>query len=457
MALRERKVHLPGPRLPAAVQALAFYVRPVEFVEAARRRHGSCFRLDLPPFGELAYIADPDEIKAIFTGGADLYRAGEANWSLRPLLGDRSVLLLDGDEHLKQRRMLLPPFHGDAVRGYADTVRAVTAAEVDTWPLREPFAARAATQRITLEVIMRAVLGLRDEERLAELRRLLARLLDIRGIDLAVFTIWPGFADTRAARHVRPYSLRRRLDAVLDQEIADRRAGNTGDDILSLLVAARDDDGNALTDQELRDELTTLLVAGHETTATGLAWAFERLSRHPRVLARLYDEIDGGDPDDYVGAVCTETLRVRPVIQDVMRVVTRPVEIGGGRVDAGAMVLPAIELAHLDPATYDDPHAFRPERFVGVKPGTYTWLPFGGGPRRCVGAAFALMEMKTVLTTVLERVRLATTDAPGERQRVKHVTLVPHRGGRVAVAERRAAHPVARAGASALAPEAVQA
>ena len=441
MALRERKVDLPGPRLPALVQAIAFYARPIEFVEAARRRHGSCFRLDLPPFGELAYVADPDAIKAVFTGGADLYRAGQANWVLRPLLGDRSVLLLDGDEHLAQRRMLLPPFHGDAVRGYAEIVRDATAAEVETWPLHQPFAVRERMQRVTLEAIMRAVLGLRDQGRLAALRRLLPRLLDIRGIDLALFTLWPGFADTRLARHVRPYSLRRELDKILDEEIRDRRAGQTGDDVLSLLVAARDEDGRAMTDRELRDELMTLLVAGHETTATGLAWAFERLSRHPSVLARLYDEIDAGESTDYLDAVCKETLRVRPVIQDVMRVVTRPVEIGGGRVEAGSMVLPAIELAHLDPQTYDDPAAFRPERFLGVKPGTYTWLPFGGGPRRCIGAAFALMEMKVVLATALERIRLATTSAPGERQQVKHVTLVPSSGARIAVAERRAVRP----------------
>jgi cytochrome P450 len=439
MALRERKVHLPGPRMPAAAQALAFYARPIEFVEWARRRHGPIFRLDLPPFGELAYVADPDEIKKVFTGGADVYRAGEANDVMRPLLGDRSVLLLDGDEHLKERRMLLPPFHGDAVRRYARTVRDVTAAEVDTWPVREPFAVREAMQRITLEVIMRAVIGIRDPARLETLRSLLPRLLDIRDRDLAVYTVWPGFADTRLATYTRPYVLRRRLDEILDEEIADRRAGQGSDDVLTMLVAARDEDGNAMTDQALRDELMTLLVAGHETTATGLAWALERLTRHPDVLARAYDEVDGYDPDDYLDAVCKETLRVRPVIQDVMRRVSRTVEVGGGRVEAGALVLPAIELVHLDPAIYDDPTAFRPERFLGVKPGTYTWLPFGGGPRRCIGAAFALMEMRVVLQTVLERVRLATTTAPGERQRVKHVTLVPHRGARVAVAERRTA------------------
>jgi cytochrome P450 len=461
MALAERKVHLPGPRLPAAAQAIAFYVAPVAFLRGARRRHGACFRLDLPPFGELAYVGDPDAIKGVFTGGDDLYRAGEANWVLRPLLGDRSVLVLDGDEHLAQRRMLLPPFHGDAVRRYAQTVREVTAAEVDTWPLRAPFPVRDRVQRVTLEVIMRAVVGIRDDRRLAELRRLLPRLLDIRGVDLAIFTVWPGFARTRPARHVRPYSLRRRLDAILDDEIHERRAGQGDDDVLSLLVAARDGDGNPMSDQELRDQLMTLLVAGHETTATGLAWAFERLSRHPGVLERVYAEIDGGEGDDYLDAVVKETLRVRPVIQDVLRLVTRPVVIAGGRVDPGALVVPAIELVHMDPDVYPDPGAFRPERFLGVKPGTYTWLPFGGGPRRCIGAAFALMEMRVVLATVLERVRLATTVAPGERQRLKHITLVPHRGARIAIDARRAAPaaagPAARDGAKSLAPDPAEA
>jgi cytochrome P450 len=436
MARRKRKVELPGTRLPGLVQAAAFYVRPVEVVRMMRRRYGPDFRIVLPPFGETAYLSDPESIKTVFTGG-DAFRAGEANWILRPILGDRSVLLLDGDEHLQQRRMLLPPFHGDAVRNYADTVEQVTAEELAGWPRRRPFSVRSRMQRITLDVIMRAVIGVRDPERLARLRRMLIRLVDVRDVDVIMFAVWPSFGETALGRRMPPYTMRDRVHAMLDEEIADRRAGNDGGDVLSLLVAARDEDGRGLTNQELRDQIITLLVAGHETTATALAWTLERLCRHPHVLARLYEEIDAGESDDYLEAVCRESLRVRPIIQDVMRRVKEPVEVASGRIAEGSMAMPAIQLAHVDPATYDNPDEFQPERFLNTKPGTYTWLPFGGGTRRCIGASFALMEMKVVLRTILKEANLATTKAPGERQRIKHVTLVPHRGARIALTDRR--------------------
>ncbi len=270
-----------------------------------------------------------------------------------------------------------------------------------------------------------------------------------------MFGVYPGFGDTRIGRRVPPYSVRDRVHAFLDEEIAARRSGaSTGGDVLSLLVAARDETGSGLTDQELRDEIITLLVAGHETTATGLAWALERLSRHPAVLARLVGEVDEGESDAYLEAVCRETLRVRPVIQDVMRRVKSDVELPGGRVERGAMAMPAIALAHTDGSTYDDPNEFRPERFLDTKPGTYTWLPFGGGPRRCIGAAFALMEMKTILATLLKHRELATTRAEGERARIRHVTLVPNRGARIKTRPR-GRRTTAMAGGQRESPEAV--
>jgi cytochrome P450 len=341
---------------------------------------------------------------------------------------------------LVQRRMMLPPFHGDAVRAYADTVREITAENVANWPRHEPFGVRRQTHRITLEVIMRAVIGVRAPDRLDTLRGLLRRLVSISDLDVIMFAVFPHFGDSRIARRFPPYSIRDQVHAFLDEEIDARRASaDPGSDVLSLLVAARDEDGRALSNQELRDEIITLLVAGHETTATALAWAFERLSRNPRVLARLYEEIDAGESDDYVEAVCRETLRVRPVIQDVMRRVKEDVEVNGHRIERGAMAMPAIMLAQVDGETYDNPDEFEPERFLDAKPGTYTWLPFGGGTRRCVGAAFALMEMKVVLKTALRQVQLATTRMPGERQRIRHVTLVPHKGARIAVEDRRPA------------------
>jgi cytochrome P450 len=427
------KVTLPGSPLPAAAQATLFVADPVRFLRGNRRRYGPNFRLKMPTIGDVGYLSDPETIKQVFTGGADLFHAGEGNAMLRPLLGRNSLLLLDEDEHLAHRRMLLPPFHGDAVRRYAETVREVTAAEVDSWPDGEPLEMRERMQRITLDVIMRAVIGVTDAERAGELGGLLRRLLDITAWDMALCSGWPTAADSRIGRRLPQLRALARVDELLFDEIARRRRDEARrEDVLSLLIAARDQDGRALSDQELRDELMTLLVAGHETTATGLAWAFERLVRHPDVLARVHDSL--GD-DAYLDAVCKETLRVRPVIPDVARRVTRSIDLaGGGRVEAGGTVWPAIMLTHR--SLPGDAGAFRPERFLDSRPGTYTWLPFGGGPRRCVGAAFALMEMREVLRSVLERVDVAAVEPASESARLRHVTLVPSEGGLVRVSAR---------------------
>ena len=426
---------LPGPRAPRIVQSALFLSRPVEFLARARRRHGDCFGLRLLVFGDVAYVADPVEIKRIFTGDAATFHAGEANTIMRPLVGSRSVLTSDEDDHMRRRRALLAPFHGDAVRAYERTVREVTERAVDAWPLREPFAVRPSMQAITLDVILRAVVGVRDEARLDELRRLLPPITEIPIVETMLGGSFPGLVASPAGRALPAMRAARRADELLHDEIRRRRAEEPGPDVLSMLVPGTGDD------RELRDQLMTLLLAGHETTTTGLAWTFERLVRHPAVLRRLRDAVDAGE-DAYVDAVAHEALRVRPVIMDVARKVTADVTVAGHRVRAGSLVMPAIALVHEDGTVYDDPQAFRPERFLDRKPGTYTWIPFGGGVRRCVGAAFALMEMRTVLKTVIERVDLATTRAPGERARVRHVTLVPARGGRIAVAARRSRPPL---------------
>jgi cytochrome P450 len=436
---RQRAVELPGPRLPGPIQTFAFFWRPVQFVEAVRRRFGRNFRLQIAPFGEIAYVSDPEVVREVFTGGTDVFHAGEGNWMLRPILGERSVLVLDEEDHLQQRRLLLPPFHGDAVRRYVDIVREAANNEVDGWPVGEPISLHARMQSITLEVIMRAVIGVRSPERRRALRHLLPRLLDIRAHDLLLFALWPSIFESAIGRRFGPLRVRGRVDRLLYEEIRERRVqAEQHGDVLSLLVAASDEDGRGLSDDELRDQLVTLLLAGHDTTATALAWAFERLARHPEALRRLQAEIASGDGDAYLDAVCKETLRIRPVVMDVVRKITRPVEVAGYRVAAGALVAPAIALSHLAPDTYAAPHAFRPERFLEEKPGTYTWFPFGGGPRRCIGASFALMEMKEVLRTVLARVEVAPLRAPPERAKVKHVTLVPAKGARVALAAKRA-------------------
>jgi cytochrome P450 family 135 len=440
------KVSLPGSPLPAPLQAALFVADAPRFLRGNRRRYGPNFRLKMPIIGDVAYLSDPAAIKQVFTGGSDLFHAGEGNVMLRPLLGRHSLLLLDEDEHLAHRRMLLPPFHGDRVRRYAETVRALAAAEVETWPRGEALAMHPRMQRITLGVIMRAVIGVRDDERAAELGRLLQRLLgDMTAWDMVLFSAWPGAADSRIGRRLPQLRMLARVDELIYEEIARHRA-EPGDDVLSVLIAARDEDGRGLDDTELRDELVTLLVAGHETTATGLAWCFEALVRHPDVLRRVRD--DPAD-DAYLDAVCKETLRVRPVVPDVARRVTRTIELGGGRVEAGATVWPAILLTHLH--AYDDALAFRPERFLDTRPGTYTWLPFGGGPRRCVGAAFALMEMREVLRTVLEHVDVEAVERAPERARIRHVTLVPAKGGLVRVRTRATAQTDSASMSSALA------
>jgi cytochrome P450 family 135 len=360
------------------------------------------------------------------------------------VLGPHSVLVLDGSEHVQARRLMLPPFHGDAVRAYAERVADVAVEEVEQWPVGVPMALRPRMQAIALQVILRAVIGVRDERRFAQLRALLPQLLSFNVIEMWLVWMFPKVLDTALARRHPFTRVRPEVDRLLFEEIAEHRADPEGrDDVLAMLVAARDGDGQALNDQMLRDQLVTLLLAGHETTATGLAWAFERLLRHPDVLRRLTDEIDAGREDAYLTAVVNETLRVRPVIDGVWRKLTAPAVIGGRRLPAGTTVMPSIALVQLS-HLYPDAHAFRPERFLDAPPPSYSLIPFGGGTRRCIGASFATMEMKAVLRTVLARVELLAADPKPEATRVQHVTLVPDRGARAVVVGRRTVAPPAQ-------------
>ena len=402
-----------------------FFTRdPVGFLERQRRRYGNAFSINFPGFGRMSYFADPDLVKQVFTGDPRLFHAGEANGrALEPALGKFSLLTLDEDEHMRQRKLLLPPFHGEAVRRYGELIAAIAAREVERWPHGEPCGLRPRMQAITLDVILRAVFGIRGEERLARFRTVLPQLTEASGV-----VMWLPFL----RRNLGPWSpwvrflrIRRAVDDLVYEEIRDRRAdpGAEGrDDVLSLLLQARHEDGSPMSDQELRDELITLLTAGHETSATALAWAFERLLRTPAVLERLLDDLDD---DAYLDAVVKETLRVRPVVIDVARVVKADLRVGDWDVPAGTVVVPAIALIQLRPDLFPDPHAFRPERFLDEQPHAYSWIPFGGGVRRCIGAAFAQYEIRTVLQTVLRRARLRAPDPAPERQLSRHVTLVP--------------------------------
>ena len=422
-----------GPRQPRAAQVMQWIGRPIPFAQRCRERFGDMFtvRIDVEPF---VFLAHPDAIRQVFTAGPELMHAGEANELLRPIVGSHSILLLDERDHMRRRKLMLPPFHGERMQRYRELMVQATERAIERWPAREPFSLRPHTQAITLDVIMQAVFGVDASGDDAELRARLERMLEWagqrRGVLLGV-VLGP---DNRIVSSQR----RRMLDPV-DQAlyalIARRREADdleAREDILSMLLQARDENGDGLSDPELRDELMTLLLAGHETTATSLAWAFERLVRHPEMLERLTNEAATGE-SAYADAVVKETLRLRPVLPVVARKMTRAAEIGGRMLPAGTMVMPCIILVHRREDVYPEPERFRPERFLESPAGTYTWIPFGGGVRRCLGAAFAQLEMQVVLQTIVGRVRL---EPAGGEERVSRrgITLVPRRGGEVRLA-----------------------
>jgi cytochrome P450 len=443
----------PGPRLPAPVQAALMARYWPRFISACRRRYGSVFTMRVAALGTVVYMDDPEEIKKVFAGSPSVYHAGEANSMLAGLLGDSSVLVIDDDVHRQRRRQMLPAFHRDAVARQTAVMAEIAATNIATWPVGTEFPVAPKMSEITLEVILRTVIGASHPERLTALREVMPNLLNV--------TPWASLAIASPKLHRLGLwrSLRRNMheaDRLLFAEIADRRADPdlaTRTDALAMLVRAAGDDGGAMTDRELRDQLITLLVAGHDTTATGLAWALERLTRHPAILAkavRAAEASAAGDPagDEYLDAVAKETLRIRPVVFDVGRVVKEPVELAGYRLPPGIMVAPGIGLVHSNSAQYPQPDRFDPDRMVGATPGPTTWLPFGGGNRRCLGATFAMVELRIVLREVLRRVELSTTKAAGEGQRVKHVILVPHRGARIRVRARKDVPATAEAAAN---------
>jgi cytochrome P450 len=423
----------PGPRAPAAVNMAHLVQRPIESLVGWRERYGDVYTVPLIVFGVGVYVCDPDAIREMLTGDQSDLRAGEANAPLSPVLGDRSVLILDGREHMRHRKLLLPPFQGSAVQNFRAVIREVAEAEVEGWREGESFVMRDRMRALTFEVIVRAVFGVTERDRIERLRGALVSLLDMQMIvalpgalrrDLGRFSPWGQFQRRLTA-----------ADALLYEEIARRRSEadlEQRTDVLSLLLRARDEEGRPMSDVELRDELMTMLLAGHETTATGLAFAFDLLPRSPRVLARLRDEL-GGHDDTYLDAVVTETLRLRPVIDAAERTLTEPRTIGGWDLPAGIRVYPAIAVVHLREDLYPEPHEFRPERFIEEEAPSYAWLPFGGGIRRCIGAALAQAEMAEVIRTVVSRVDLEPTRPDREPVVMRGITLVPRHGTRVVV------------------------
>jgi cytochrome P450 family 135 len=425
---------VPGPRLPRPLQSWLGVVRPVESRLALRKRYGPVFRSNDAIMGEVFHVADRALIEQMFKWKPAQYNVGEPRQVMELVTGPSSILLLDAERHLRMRKLMLPPFHGDAIAHYAELIEQITQREIDGWRAGDTIRTRTVAQTITMEVIIRAVFGITDPGRVAELKGVLPRLSSINPVlafeamrkDLGPRSPWGRFVRDRA-----------RVDQLLYEEIERRRNEpdlDTHKDILTLLLSARDEDGRPLTDRELRDELITLLLAGHETTATSIGWAFERLLRTPRALERLTIEARNGHSHDYIDAVIKETLRVRPVVSEVFRAPTQPTELGGFLFAPRTQLAASILLVQYDPELYPpDPYAFRPERFLEDAPESYTWIPFGGGVRRCLGAAFAQLEMKMVISAVLARTRLRAPRSASERARFRGVTLLPSRGGEAIV------------------------
>jgi cytochrome P450 len=421
----------PGPRAPAAVNTVRLVRRPIETLVEWNRRYGDAFTVRWMVFGTGVYVADPDEIKGMFTGDQSGLLAGEANSPLSAVLGQNSVLVLDGPEHMRQRKLLLPPFQGSAVASFREVIREVAAAEIARWNEGDEFAFRDRMRALTFEVICRAVFGVTEQARVERLRKALLAVLD-----LGTFLFTPEFLRTDVGRFSPGGVLKRRLaaaDALLYEEIERRRHAPDLDertDVLSLLLRARDEEGNPMTDVELRDELFTMLAAGHETTATGLAFAFDLIPRHPDVLARLRDQ---PDDDAYLDAVVTETLRVRPVLDAAERTLAVPRTVCGYDLPAGIRVYPAIACVHRREDIYPEAERFRPERFLDGKASAYTWLPFGGGIRRCIGAALAQAEMAEVIRAVVAAAELQPLRPEPDPVVIRGITMVPKHGTPVRV------------------------
>ena len=418
----------PGPRMPAPLQMLGWWNRPIASMERWRAKFGKRYTLKLMGFPPFVVLSDPDDIKEVFQTPPDVLHPGEGAKILEPVVGTHSVILLDEDPHLEQRKLMLPAFHGKKMAALEGLMTEVTEREVDSWPLgrNEPFHPRL--QHVTLEIILRAVFGLDEGERLDALRDKLTQILAFgERPESMVPALQRDFIPFWDSPYRKFNRLKQEADELIFGLIDERRAATEQrDDVLQMLLEAQHEDGSPMSPQELRDELMTLLVAGHETTASSLAWAFECLARHPRVVDRLQQETDG---DDYLTATINEVLRRRPVLPNAEpRLTKREVTINGWTYPENVLLVCNSYLVHHDPQIYEEPYAFRPERFLDEPPGTYTFLPFGGGRRRCIGASFATLEMKIVLKAVLER----ATPEPGtqgpELTRRRNITLSPRLG-----------------------------
>ncbi|MFA9269647.1 MAG: cytochrome P450 [Baekduiaceae bacterium] len=423
----------PGPRAPSIVTSVRFLHRPLDRLRQWQAEYGNAFTIRFTGFSPGVYVSDPDAIRELLTGDQSDLLAGEANSFLTPVLGPNSVLVLDGPRHLRQRKLLLPPFQGSHVAEFRRIIRDAAEREVDRWRAGDQLVLRARMRTLTFDVICRAVFGVTEPARVERLRDALCSVIDASTAVLLV----PGMQ-----RDLGPWSpggklIRRKqvADAMLYEEIARRRGAPDLDertDVLSLLLRARDEDGAPLTDEELRDELFTMLAAGHETTATALSFTFDLLMRRPEAYARVREAVAAGD-DAYLDATAKESLRLRPVIDAAERTLTKPRTVAGWDLPAGTYVFPAIALVHHRPDLYPEPEEFRPERFLDGAAESYAWLPFGGGIRRCIGAALAQAEMAEVLRVVVARAEFAPRRATEDPVVMRGITLAPKHGVPVTV------------------------
>ncbi len=433
----------PGPPLPGILQSVGLLRFRHQFIPAMHRRYGDVFSIKILPEGRrLVVFNRPEHVKEIFAGDPEVFHAGKGNAILGPVMGEHSLLLVDGKQHKRARKLLMPAFNGHALRGYEGMVTGLTKAEVGRWREGDPFESLQRMNALTLEVILQVVFGVSDETRLAELRPLVNKTVNIPPL---IFLGW-GFPKLQKyGPWRRTIENQVELDRVIFAEIAERRrATDLADrsDVLSRLLLARDDsgddgsEGQGLSDEELRDQLVTLLLAGHETTATALSWALHELGKDPEQEAKARDAASAGDTD-YLEAVLKESMRLHPVIPMVVRHLMAPATIGGIDLPRGANVAASILLAHESEASHPDHTRFRPERFLEGEVATNTWIPFGGGVRRCIGAGFSLMEGVAVLREVLTTYDVAIPAGTTEKPKVRNITSVPRHGARIVVTRRR--------------------
>ena len=431
----------PGPKTPRLLQTLNWVRKPIPFMQTCAQEYGECFTmrwLNTPP---MAFFSDPAAIKQIFTASPEHALAGRANVVLKPILGENSILLLDGARHKRERKLLMPPFHGERMRLYGDIMREIADRSIDTWPIEQPFPIHERMQAITLDIILRTVFGVDEGSLLQKLRSLLIEFLRLVGSSPLLLIRWLQINLGPLTSWQRVGKLSREIDTVLYEQIAQRKAAaqNGRTDIMAMLVEARDEDGRPMSDQELRDEMITMLLAGHETTATSLSWVVHRLLQNPAVLEKVRAErqrVIGDGPIqaehipelEYLDATIKETARLNPIVPAVVRYLEQPTQIGAYEIPADCVAAPCIYLTHRRPESWPEPETFNPDRFVGKRIDPYTFFPFGGGVRHCLGAAFATYEMKIVLAQILSRVSLRPV--PGHTVRVvrRSIMFAPSEG-----------------------------